>query len=165
MHISSLRIPLRVAAATCVLLLGLACARPAAPGPQFELPSLSGGTVRSADFAGRVVLLEFWATWCTPCRAQARILHDLYAGFAARDVEFLAISVGEDRRTVSDFVRDSPFGYPVLIDSNDELSLDLEIHVLPTIVVLDADGRIAFSRPGLSSAETLRRAIEAALSS
>ncbi len=130
-----------------------------APAVEFRLPSLEGQLVDAADFAGRVLLVEFWATWCAPCRVQAEILADLHAELGGAEVAFLAVSVGEDAEIVREFLRDSPFPYPVLVDSRDELSARLGIYALPTVMVLDRAGRIAYFETGLSPASKLRRAL------
>ena len=144
------------------LALGCAASPEASPaaGPQFELASLGGGTVSSSSFAGKVVLLEFWATWCTPCVAQARILEPLHRDFADRGVEFVAINLGEDPRTVAEYVERTPFPYEVLLDPRDELSSRLGIYALPTVMIVDAAGELAFNQPGLASGELLRRVLE-----
>lgn len=130
---------------------------------EFELPSLESGTISLADFTGRVVLVEFWATWCTPCRAQATILEDLFETFTDSEVQFLAVSLGEERDTVRSFVSKNPFQYPVLLDTEDELSGKLGIYALPTVLVIDRSGEVLFSRPGLATAATLRRVLEEAI--
>jgi len=106
----------------------------------FQLPNLAGEKVGPSSFPDKVLLLEFWATWCTPCRAQARILDRLYADLASEDVEFIAVSVGEPAETVQRYVDKSPFPYPVLLDSQDQLSGHLMVYVLPTIAIVDAEG-------------------------
>lgn len=142
------------------VLLSLACSDPAERGPEFDLASLDGRRVSSSSFDGKVLLLEFWATWCTPCVAQARILEPLHREFADRGVEFLAINVGEDATTVARYVDRTPFPYDVLLDPQDELSARLGIYALPTVMIVDGSGRLAFNQPGLSSGELLRRVLE-----
>ena len=104
-------------------------------------------------------MIDFWATWCGPCHAQADILKALYEEFGDKGVRFLAISMGEPEEVVREFVDRRPYPYPVLIDPEDRLSLDLGIYVLPTIMVIDRDGTVAFLEPGVSNAETLRRVL------
>ncbi len=162
-HKLAVWLPLSVLSAA--LSLGCSAQQEPAPdaaprGPDFELASLDGRMVSSSSFAGKVVLLEFWATWCTPCVAQARILEPLHRDFADRGVEFVAINIGEDATTVAKYVERTPFPYPVLLDPQDELSARVGIYALPTVMILDAAGRIAFYEPGLSSGEVLRRVLE-----
>ena len=125
--------------------------------PDMTLARLSGGEVSLADYRGRVVLLDFWATWCTPCRAQAQILEPLYGEYQGRGVEFLAVDSGEDLDTVRRFVERDPFPYPVLLDPDDSLGLALEILALPTLVVVDKEGEIAYFNEGIADAQELRR--------
>lgn len=129
--------------------------------PVFDLPSLDGTRHTSSDYQGRVVLLEFWATWCGPCRLQAEILDKLYAEVKGPDLEFLAISLGETEEIVQKFVAKSPFPYPVLIDRDEMMGSAMEIFALPTVAIVDVEGRLTFMRPGVSDAETLMRALAA----
>lgn len=129
------------------------------PAPEFLLASLGGQRISLQDFDGEIILIDFWATWCGPCHAQADILKSLHKEFASKGVRFLAISLGEPEDIVRKFVERRPYPYPVLVDPEDELSLDLGIYVLPTIMVIDRDGTIAYLEPGVSDAETLRRVL------
>jgi len=129
------------------------------PAPDFDLPNLEGGRVRLADYAGRTVLVEFWATWCGPCRLQAQILEELYKEVQGPSVEFLAISLGEPEDIVRQFVEQRPFPYPVAIDTKEVLGEGLQIYALPTVMVVDRQGRITYLRPGLSDANTLRQVL------
>jgi peroxiredoxin len=128
--------------------------------PDFDLPDLDGGRVRLADYFGQVVLVEFWATWCGPCRLQAQILEELYQDYKGPSVEFLAISLGEPDDVVREFVEQRPFPYPVAIDTKEVLGEGLQIYALPTVMVVDPEGRITYLRPGLSDAETLSRVLD-----
>lgn len=129
------------------------------PAPDFDLPDLDGGRIRLADYSGRVVLVDFWATWCGPCRLQAQILEELYKEVQGPSVEFLAISLGEPDDIVREFVEKSPFPYPVAIDTEEVLGVSLQVYALPTVMVIDTQGRITYLRPGLSDAETLRQVL------
>ena len=127
--------------------------------PDFDLPDLEGGRVRLADYSGRVVLVEFWATWCGPCRLQAQILEELYKEVQGPSVEFLAISLGEPDDIVREFVEERPFPYPVALDTEEVLGVSLQVYALPTVMVVDPQGRITYLRPGLSDANTLRQVL------
>ena len=162
-----------VAAATALAVaaaLVLACGPAPEPGPStaggpapaFRLASLDGGEIGPQDYPGRVVLLEFWATWCIPCHAQADMLEPLYAEYRGRGVEFLAIDLGEDEETVRRFVAANPFPYPVLIDPADELSYELGVVALPTLMVIDRDGEVVYFEAGVVGENEVRRLLDEA---
>jgi len=130
--------------------------------PVFDLAGLDGQRYRLDDFSGRVVLVEFWATWCGPCRLQAEILARLYKEVQSDELEFLAVSLGEPEDVVRDFIHKDPFPYPVLLDPQETLGYALEVYALPTVMIVDGGGQITFLRPGISDGDTLRRAILAA---
>jgi peroxiredoxin len=129
------------------------------PAPHFQLASLDGRRLGPGDFAGKVVLLDFWATWCGPCHIQADVLRDLYPRFRGPRVEFLAVSVGEDLDTVRHFVAEKPFDYPVLLDPQSEVADPLGVMALPTIMVVDRQGRLVFRESGLVAGETLEQVL------
>ena len=123
------------------LSLAVACGPRAAsqgsgdPLPEFRLASIAGGQLGSADLAGKVVVYDFWATWCGPCHIQAEILHQMYPDHRGGDVEFVAISVGEPEEIVREFLVEKPYPYPVLVDPEDSMSARLRILGLPTLIV------------------------------
>ena len=121
---------------------------------------LSTDEDRIADFEGEVVVVDFWASWCGPCRLQAKILEPLHEELDGR-VQFLAVNLGEDLATVERYVAKNAFAYPVLMDPEERLGVDLQIYALPTVMILDRAGRIAFLRAGISDRPTLTQALAA----
>lgn len=158
--------------AVLAVLAGFGARRLLAPEPidddappvlEFELATLDGRVVAASDFEGEVVVVDFWATWCGPCRVQAEILHDLEARYTKAPVSFLAINVGEPEALVRDFVLETPFSHPVLIDPVETMMVRYSIYALPTVLVASADGTIAFLRQGISSGDAVGTAIDRAL--
>ena len=129
---------------------------------KFRMPTLEGGETGPADFKGQVVVVDFWATWCAPCRVQAKIMEPLVAEMKADGVQFLAVSMGEDKDTVARFVADHPYSYPVLYDSEDRIALEAEVYTLPTLLVIDRSGDVEYFEPGIADSAALRQAVERA---
>lgn len=132
------------------------------PLPEFRLASLAGGELGSKELAGKVVVYDFWATWCGPCHLQAEILHEMYPEHRGGDVEFVAISVGEPEQIVREFLEEKPYPYPVLVDPEDSMSTRLRILGLPTLIVADREGRVVFRSTGISDRRTIEKALERA---
>jgi peroxiredoxin len=125
--------------------------------PEFELSSLGGSTVARADLAGRVVLYDFWATWCGPCHLQSDILRELYPDLQSKGVEVVGIATGEEPATVRDFAARRPFPWPVLLDPEEKVSNALEVMGLPTLVITCKGGPISFRQTGVVTAGQLER--------
>jgi thiol-disulfide isomerase/thioredoxin len=128
------------------------------PAPSFERATLAGGEVALADFAGRPILVDFWATWCGPCHIQTRVLEPLVAEYRDR-VAFLTVSMGEEPETVRKFFGGKLPPYPVLLDPADTLSARFGIHALPTILVIGRDGKVVYFEAGIADDPTLRAAL------
>ncbi|HEX4956098.1 MAG TPA: TlpA disulfide reductase family protein [Thermoanaerobaculia bacterium] len=131
--------------------------RVGSPAPAFQLAALTGGEVSLASLEGKVVLLDFWATWCGPCHEQAKILKEIYAEVPRESTEFLAVNSGEDLETVQRFASATPFPYPVLLDPEDHLGSKLQVVALPTLVIIDPEGRVSYLGEGIIQPEVVRR--------
>jgi thiol-disulfide isomerase/thioredoxin len=130
--------------------------------PTFRLKTLDGRVLGPGDFKGKVVVVDFWATWCGPCHVQAEILEPVHRDFHKKGVQFLAANVGEDERTVKRFLESRPFPYPVLMDSDSKVSNNLGVYALPTLVIIDKKGKVTFLNPGLTDGDTLRKKLKEA---
>jgi peroxiredoxin len=111
--------------------------------PEFALPGLSGSPVRLSDHQGKVILLNFWATWCPPCRAEMPSMETLYQTYRDRGLVILAVSGDRaGRSVVESFVQDRGVTFPILMDANGEVFAQYGVRGLPTSYLLDRRGRV-----------------------
>jgi len=120
------------------------------PAPALSLPALDGHTVSLADYRGKTVVIAYWASWCSPCRAEMPILNRLYQRGRNTDHEFeiLAVSVDEDRAAAQSFVHETGMTYPVLLDPGEKTVDAFHVESVPSLVVVDPAGQIIFGRSG-----------------
>lgn len=135
--------------------------------PDFSLPRVDGqpGVVSLSSYRGRVVVLDFWATWCPPCIAALPMMHDLSREVAARGVTFIGVDsdgAQNSAEAVAMFVREHGAPYPVVYDDG-SANERYRIRVLPTVVIVGKDGAIERVLIGSTSKSTLLSAIDAAL--
>ena len=127
--------------------------------PDYRLPTADGHDLAAKDLRGRVVLYEFWATWCTPCHVQVEILKELYPRQQAKGVAFVGVATGEPADIVREHLAQHPSPYPVVIDTEETVGNALEILGLPTLIVVDGSGRIRWRHTGLTDSPTLDRVL------
>lgn len=110
----------------------------------FTLPDVHGNTVRLADFQGRVVLVNFWATWCSPCRTEMPSMEALYRDYQHKGFTILAISSDvQGADAVGPFVQAYQLTFPVLLDPQNVVGTRLHVRGIPMSYLLDKQGRIA----------------------
>jgi len=132
---------------------------------ELPLQKLDGSPLKLVDFHGKFVVMEFWATWCPPCRVEGKLFEQVLENFRNETrVAFLAVNADEDRSLVPDFVKEEGWTAPVVYAQGlDQL---LGIRALPTVMIMDPSGRVIFRQTGLdftTFVETLEDKLREAL--
>jgi thiol-disulfide isomerase/thioredoxin len=111
--------------------------------PALALKDLRGRAVRLSDYRGKIVLLNFWATWCAPCRAEAPDLVRLQRDYGVEGLQVVGVTYPpESRAAVRRFVRGFKINYPILLGTRASKSLFIEGETLPATIVIDREGRV-----------------------
>ena len=120
----------------------------AGEAPDFTLKSDQGKNVRLQDLRGEVILLNFWASWCGPCRQEMPLMNDIYEEYKDLGFTILAVNVDEDSADADRFLKAVPVDFPVLYDSDSKISEMYQVDAMPTTVLIDRDGNKRFHHRG-----------------
>lgn len=131
--------------------------------PDFTLEDMSGKAVSLHDFRGKVVVVDFWASWCGPCQEEMPYIQHIYEQMAGQGVMVLGLNDGEDHDTVAQFTKDGSYTFPVLLGGNPEVTLKYYLGGLPTTVVIDRQGKITYYEDGFGTGLEIVNAVKAAL--
>jgi thiol-disulfide isomerase/thioredoxin len=134
------------------------------PAPDFRLQDDSGGTLRLSQLRGKIVVLNFWATWCAPCRAEMPVLSRIHKQFASQGLAVVGIAA--DQRgwaAVKPFLAANPVQYPVLLSTPRVARAYGGLKVLPYTVFVDRQGRIVATHSAALTEAQLTRVVEALL--
>jgi peroxiredoxin len=142
-------IPMRLTRRDCLPLL-LACAvgnaaaavQLSAVAPDFTLRSVAGTNVRLQEQRGQVVLVNFWATWCGPCRQEMPHLNRLYDKYRSSGFVLLGVNIDDDPRAATDLAGKLGVRFPVLLDTDKKVSRVYDMSAMPATLLIDRDGRI-----------------------
>ncbi len=126
------------------------------PAPDLELAMLDGSRANLSDFRGKVVLLNFWATYCDPCRNEMPDLEAVYKEVAARGGVVLAVDQKEDAATVRRFVEEFAITFPVALDDKGAAGLIYGLTGIPETYVIDKDGVLRYKKIGQVSKDAIR---------
>jgi len=154
-----------------VLLLLAACSSDAADGPggvvdvagpmpTLEGPTLDGGTLTPADHEGRVVVVNFWATWCGPCRREQPALSAVEAEQGPDGAYFIGVNFRDDAAAARAYLEEFEIAYPSLEDASGSIAHAFGVPYLPATIVVDERGEMRFRALGAVDEDLLRRLIE-----
>ena len=121
---------------------------PGGAAPDFTLKSLAGDNVKLSELRGQVVLINFWASWCGPCRQEMPRLDDLYQQYGELGFTLLGVNVEQDSAEAQRMLHDTPVTFPILFDSKNEVSKLYDVVAMPSTVIVDRDGNVRFVHKG-----------------
>ena len=129
--------------------MGLIVLKEKPPAPDFTLVDKNGKNVTLSSLRGKVVLLNFWATWCPPCRAEMPSMEKLYQSLRSRtDFVMLAVDSQEPLSTVTPFLEKYGYSFPILLDTTGEVGSMYSVTGIPTSYLIDAQGRVLAGKVG-----------------
>jgi peroxiredoxin len=132
-----------VLAAALGMLAATALASSALTGkeaPDFALKSASGSNMRLSEYRGDVVMINFWATWCGPCRQEMPLLDDLYSRYERVGFKLLGVNIDDDSRRAMEMIEELGVKFPVLFDESKDVSRLYQVEAMPVTVLVDRSG-------------------------
>jgi peroxiredoxin len=142
---------LPVAAACLVAGPALPVTAPMSAAPDFTLRSMEGPNLRLQEQRGRVVMVNFWATWCGPCRQEMPQLNRLYEKYRASGFVLLGVNVDDDARNAAGVAAKLGVKFPVLLDTDKKVSRLYDLGTMPSTVLIDRDGKVRYLHKGYLS--------------
>jgi thiol-disulfide isomerase/thioredoxin len=126
---------------------------PGAPGPGFALASMTGPRVDLNALKGQVVLINFWASWCGPCRQEMPVLEQVYRRYKGLGVTLLGVNVEPDSSNAAGWLKATPVSFPILFDTDSKVSKLYDVEGMPNTVILDRKGNVRFVHRGYKPGE------------
>ncbi len=124
---------------------------PGALAPDFTLKSASGENLRLREYRGNVVMINFWASWCGPCRQEMPVLNQLYEKYNTAGLMLFGINVDTDPGVASRMVKKTKVIYPILFDTEKKISELYQLNAMPMTLLVDRDGKIRYVHKGYLS--------------
>jgi peroxiredoxin len=116
--------------------------------PDFALKSSTGENLRLSEFRGDVVMINFWATWCGPCRQEMPLLDELYNRYQRVGFNLLGVNIDDDSRRAMQMAEELGIDFPVLFDATKEVSRLYEVEAMPVTVLVDREGTVRYVHHG-----------------
>jgi peroxiredoxin len=138
----------RYSALAVMLLSGNTVFAANGPAPDFSLPDQAGAEVSLDDFSGQVVLLNFWASWCGPCREEMPLLVELHQRYESLGFTLLGVNVEEDSAAADAFLNSVPVSFPILYDRKNQVSKLYDVIAMPSTVLIGRDGQVRYIHHG-----------------
>lgn len=118
------------------------------PAPDFTLKSQAGDNLKLSELRGEVVMINFWASWCGPCRQEMPKLEELYARYKPLGFTILGVNIEEDSSKAKVLLKDLSVSFPVLFDDQNEVSRLYQVAAMPSTVLVDRDGNMRYLHKG-----------------
>lgn len=118
------------------------------PAPDFTLKSRNGENIKLSELRGEVVMLNFWASWCAPCRKEMPLLESLYKKYSDLGFTLLAVNVEEDSTKADGLLKDILVTFPVLYDNTNKVTKLYKVVAMPSTVIIDRDGNMRYLHRG-----------------
>ncbi len=118
------------------------------PAPDFVLKSASGENLRLSEFRGDVVMINFWATWCGPCRQEMPLLDEMYTRYQRVGFSLLGVNIDDDSRKALNMISELGVSFPVLFDVSKEVSKLYKVNAMPVTILVDRDGIVRHVHQG-----------------
>jgi peroxiredoxin len=139
----------RIAGLIAALVIALpAVASDSGPAPQFTLGAKGGGTINLAQYKGQVVMINFWASWCGPCRQEMPYLEDIYKKYNKLGFTLLGVNVEPDSKAADDWLKATPVTFPVGYDKDSKVSQMYAVSGMPSTVIIDRKGNLRYVHQG-----------------
>lgn len=119
--------------------------------PDFALRSSDGTNLRLSEFRGEVVMINFWATWCGPCRQEMPLLDELYGRYQKVGFQLLGVNLDDDQRRAEKMAQKLGVNFPVLFDESKDVSRMYEVNAMPVTVLIDRSGVVRYTHYGYRS--------------
>lgn len=116
--------------------------------PDFTLKSHSGENIKLSELRGQVVMINFWASWCGPCRQEMPLLEALHARYEPLGFTLLGVNVEEDSRKARSMLDELSVSFPILFDNENKVSKQYDVIAMPSTVIVDRDGNIRYVHHG-----------------
>jgi peroxiredoxin len=116
--------------------------------PNFTLKSNTGKNIKLSELRGQVVLLNFWASWCGPCRQEMPLLEKLQQRYSALGFTVLGVNVEEDSSKAKTLLKDIPLSFPILFDTQNTVSKQYQVSAMPSTVMIDRNGNMRYLHKG-----------------
>ncbi len=132
----------------------------ARPAPPLTLPLLDGSALDLSDIRGKLVMVDFWSSWCPPCVEEAPVLAATYGQYAGLGVEFVGVAIWDEEGAIQGFVQRYGVSYPNGLDANGEIAIDYGVRGIPEKFFIDPEGRLVKKFVGPVTAERLRAILD-----